>query len=161
MDDAHCVIAVISSEVAKFEMPQIKRRYNVFLICPAAHPLPLQDCSCPIMASAETTVQRYKQLSDWQNIFFASPKKKVCPESIIQSKHIERDGSQIRILNVVFHNICVSNVGHLLAFLVPSTHLKGAPVNNKIHKIVEWTIQFLQNYALSIRQFLYYSTKIV
>lgn len=39
MDDAHCVIAVISSEVAKFEMPQIKRRYNVFLICPAALPL--------------------------------------------------------------------------------------------------------------------------
>lgn len=33
MDGAHCFIAVISSEVAKFEMPQIKRRYSVFLIC--------------------------------------------------------------------------------------------------------------------------------
>ncbi len=150
-----------TNEVAKFKTAADKRCYTSLSICPAAHPLPLQDCSCPIMASAETTVQRYKQLSDWQNNFFTSPKKKVCPESIIQSKHIERDGSQIRILYVVFHNICVSNVGHLLALLVPSTHLKGAPVNNKIHKIVEWTIQFLQNFAFSIRQFLYYSTKIV
>ena len=101
-----------------------------------------QDCKMPSSASAETAVQRYKQLSDWQN-FFCSPQKKVCPDLVIQPEHIERDGSQIRILYVVFHNICVSDIGHLLAFLVPSTHLKGAPVNNKIHKIVEWTMRFL------------------
>ena len=26
------------NEFAKFDTPQIKRRYNVFLICPVAHP---------------------------------------------------------------------------------------------------------------------------
>ena len=34
MDDEHCVIAVVSSEVAKFRTAADKRRYNVFLICP-------------------------------------------------------------------------------------------------------------------------------
>ncbi len=36
MDEEHCVIAIQTSEVAKFNMTADKRRYNVFLICPAA-----------------------------------------------------------------------------------------------------------------------------
>ena len=43
MDEEHCVIAIQTSEVAKFNMTADKRRYNVFLICPAARPLLRQD----------------------------------------------------------------------------------------------------------------------
>ncbi len=35
MDEEHCVIAVISSNLRDSNTPQIKRRYNVFPICPA------------------------------------------------------------------------------------------------------------------------------
>ena len=41
MDEEHCVIAVISSEVAKFRIAADKRRYNVLSICPVAHPFTL------------------------------------------------------------------------------------------------------------------------
>ena len=41
MDIEHCVIAELSSEVAKFRIAADKRRYNVLSICPVAHPSPL------------------------------------------------------------------------------------------------------------------------
>ena len=41
MDEEHCVIAVISSEFAKFRTAADKRRYNVLSICPVAHPFTL------------------------------------------------------------------------------------------------------------------------
>ena len=41
MDEEHCVIAVLSSEVAKFRIAADKRRYNVLSICPVAHPFAL------------------------------------------------------------------------------------------------------------------------
>ena len=41
MDIEHCVIAVLSSEVAKFRIAADKRRYNVLSICPVAHPFTL------------------------------------------------------------------------------------------------------------------------
>ena len=116
--------------------PPIKRCYNVFLICPAAPPsASVRAATCPLRLRLK------RQCKDTNNyrtgkFFFASPQKKVCPELVIQPEHIERDGSQIRILYVVFHNICISNISHLLALLVATTHLKGAPINNKIHKIV-------------------------
>ena len=47
------------NEVAKFDTPQIKRRYNVFLICPVAHPSPLRASGC-------LTVQIYKDYLNWQ-----------------------------------------------------------------------------------------------
>ena len=42
MDIEHCVIAELSSEVAKFRIAADKRRYNVLSICPVAHPSPLR-----------------------------------------------------------------------------------------------------------------------
>ena len=39
--------------------PQIKRRYNVFFICPVAQPLPLRASGC-------LTVQNYKDYLNWQ-----------------------------------------------------------------------------------------------
>ena len=41
MDIEHCVIAELSSEVAKFRIAADKRRYNVLSICPVAHPFTL------------------------------------------------------------------------------------------------------------------------
>ena len=41
MDIEHCVIAVLSSEVAKFRIAVDKHRYNVLSICPVAHPFTL------------------------------------------------------------------------------------------------------------------------
>ena len=41
MDIEHCVIAVLSSEVAKFRIAADNRRYNVLSICPVAHPFTL------------------------------------------------------------------------------------------------------------------------
>ena len=41
MDIEHCVIAELSSEVAKFRIAADKRRYNVLSICPVAHPYAL------------------------------------------------------------------------------------------------------------------------
>ena len=41
MDVEHCVIAELSSEVAKFRIAADKRRYNVLSICPVAHPFAL------------------------------------------------------------------------------------------------------------------------
>lgn len=74
----HCVIAVISSEVAKFEMPQIKRRYNVFLICPAV------PARVPValewgFGGVETTVQKYKLFPTWRkkNVQTGLPKIKL------------------------------------------------------------------------------------
>ena len=43
MDIEHCVIAELSSEVAKFRIAADKRRYNVLSICPVAHPFTLAD----------------------------------------------------------------------------------------------------------------------
>ena len=47
------------NEFAKFDTPQIKRRYNVFLICPVAHPSPLRASGC-------LTMQNYKDYLNWQ-----------------------------------------------------------------------------------------------
>jgi len=52
MDIEHCVIAVLSSEVAKFRIAADKRRYNVLSICSVAHPSPLRTPGC-------LTLQRY------------------------------------------------------------------------------------------------------
>ncbi len=41
MDIEHCVIAELSSEVAKFRIAADKRCYNVLSICPVAHPFTL------------------------------------------------------------------------------------------------------------------------
>ncbi len=38
MDVEHCVIAKLKMDLRDSYQPQIKRRYNVFLICPVAHP---------------------------------------------------------------------------------------------------------------------------
>lgn len=53
MDIEHCVIAELSSEVARFRIAADKRRYNVLSICPVAHPSPLRASEC-------LTLQIYK-----------------------------------------------------------------------------------------------------
>ena len=59
MDIEHCVIAELSSEVAKFRIAADKRRYNVLSICPVAHPSPLRASEC-------LTVQNYNFFPTWK-----------------------------------------------------------------------------------------------
>ena len=40
MDEEHCAIAVVGLKLRSSTEPQIKRRYNVFSICPAVLPRP-------------------------------------------------------------------------------------------------------------------------
>ena len=62
MDEEHCVIAVPNG-ICEIHEPQIKRRYNVFLICPAARPLSSAGHQNPAAAPVETTLQKYKQFT--------------------------------------------------------------------------------------------------
>ena len=66
MDEVHCAIAVISSEVAKFEMPQINAVTTSFLyVLPLLRrgPKPLPRPRYPSLSrgsgGVETTVQKY------------------------------------------------------------------------------------------------------
>ena len=64
MDEEHCVIAVPNG-ICEIHEPQIKRRHNVFLICPAVParvPVALEWGS----GGVETTVQKYKLFPTWQ-----------------------------------------------------------------------------------------------
>ncbi len=74
MDEEHCVIAIQTSEVAKFNMTADKRRYNVFLICSAAPAGKVPKCLKPLprprypslskgSGGVETTVQKYNFFS--------------------------------------------------------------------------------------------------
>ena len=82
MDEEHCVIAV-PKRICEIHEPQIIRRYNVFLICPAApcgrriSPLPAR---VPVAlewgsGGVETTVQKYKLFPTWQKKMQAQLKR--------------------------------------------------------------------------------------
>ena len=77
MDEEHCVIAVIDSEVAKFRMPQINAVTTSFLYVPlpvaqvfAALPHPLDPSLSRGFGGAETTVQNYEFILNRQKIIF-------------------------------------------------------------------------------------------
>lgn len=65
MDVVHCVIAV-PSELAKFDTPQIERRYNVFL-----YVLSKDKPTVP------STVQRYTLFPIWQKRFYFTSQESI------------------------------------------------------------------------------------
>lgn len=87
MDEEHCVLAVVGSEVAKFEMPQMKRRYNVFhyVLSPTSTltgKFSIENLSAkltaPAGASVETTLQNYDFYLDWRYLFSVATKYVLC-----------------------------------------------------------------------------------
>ena len=65
MDEEHCVIAVPNG-ICEIHEPQIKRRHNVFLICPAVPARWVPSLSMGTPAEWKTTVQKYALFPTWQ-----------------------------------------------------------------------------------------------
>ncbi len=59
MDEEHCVIAIQTSEVAKFNMTADKRRYNVFFICPPPPAGRAKTLTPPALPVALEGLQQY------------------------------------------------------------------------------------------------------
>ena len=79
MDVEHCVIAVLSSEVAKFRIAADKRRYNVFFLC-LSLPAGVRPARLPValergFGGSETTMQRYEENGNGEKYFFGFEKK--------------------------------------------------------------------------------------
>ncbi len=105
MDVEHCVIAKLKMKLRSSTEPQIKRRYNVFLICPVVHPLPLRASEC-------LTVQNYN--------FFPNQTKKT---SSSRKDNYDNKDNCLSLLSLLFLQ---ENPFEVLLFLILSYFLLSA-----------------------------------
>ena len=81
MDEEHCVIAIQTSEVAKFNMTADKRRYNVFSICSAAPAERAKTLAPPALPVALEGLRRCGNDGAKIQLFFDIKQKKIFPRS--------------------------------------------------------------------------------
>ena len=86
MDEEHCVIAIQTSEVAKFNMTADKRRYNVFSICSAAPAERAKTLAPPALPVALEGLRRCGNDGAKIQLFFKPLKKNSPPPRKISTE---------------------------------------------------------------------------